>query len=76
MAALLGRAYVISTENRFLDAYRAIRAELERRGAETAVAANSEAADTLVAFYSSLAADALVRTAAVGVAARGQYARG
>jgi len=77
VAALLGRAYVISTENRFLDAYRAIRAELERRGADTKVAAaNSDAADTLVAFYSSLAADALVRNAAVGVAPRGQYARG
>jgi hypothetical protein len=77
VAALLGRAYVISTENRFLDAYRAIRAELERRGADTKVAAaNSDVADTLVAFYSSLAADALVRNAAVGVAPRGQYARG
>lgn len=75
VAALLGRAYVIATETRFLDAYRAIRAELDRRLADT-TAANSEAGDTLIAFYSSLAADALVRTAAVGTAPRGQYAGG
>lgn len=76
VAALLGRAYVIATETRFLDAYRAIRAELDRRGAEIPAAANSEVADTLFTFYSSLAADGLVRTAATGVAARGGYARG
>jgi hypothetical protein len=76
VAALLGRAYVIATETRFLDAYRAIRAELERRAVETPQPANSEAGDTLVIFYASLAADALVRTAVVGAAARGQYAQG
>jgi hypothetical protein len=55
VAALLGRAYVVSTENRFLDAYRAIRAELDRRVGQP------EAVDTLITFYTSLAADALVR---------------
>jgi hypothetical protein len=71
VAALLGRAYVVSTEVRFLDAYRAIRAELERRNAEPANGASAgpgesssgAAAETLLSFYLSLAADALVRPA-------------
>jgi hypothetical protein len=37
VAALLGRAYVVSTESSFLNAYRAIRAELERRSSGIAV---------------------------------------
>lgn len=83
VAALLGRAYVVSTEVRFLDAYRAIRAELERRNGEPqtngANAGNGEssadAAETLLIFYSSLAADALVRPAtAAEPLARGAHA--
>ena len=68
VAALLGRAYVIATETRFLDAYRAIRAELERRNGNgrQASAPGTGEVDTLTAFYSSLAADALVRDVAAG----------
>jgi hypothetical protein len=71
VASLLGRAYVIATETRFLDAYRAIRVELDRRSGTAAqtVAAGGptgDVADTLTAFYSSLAADALVREVAAG----------
>ncbi len=75
VAALLGRAYVISTEGRFLEAYRAIRAELERRTAQGEAAARggaSDAMDTLVTFYTSLGADALVRPGPVESAVRGQ----
>jgi len=85
VAALLGRAYVVSTETRFLDGYRAIRAELERRNGDpassAAAAANQTdkggaAADSLVIFYSLLAADALVRAAPVAMpVARGANAR-
>ncbi|HEX4511755.1 MAG TPA: hypothetical protein VH328_16825, partial [Burkholderiaceae bacterium] len=65
VAALLGRAYVISTETRFLDAYRAIRAELDRRIAQPDVV------DTLVTFYTSLGADALVRSRSAEAVERG-----
>lgn len=69
VAALLGRAYVISTEARFLDAYRAIRAELERRIPQP------DAVDTLVTFYTSLGADALVRQRAGEPAEKGAHAQ-
>ena len=81
VAALAGRAYVISTEKSFLDAYRAIRAELERRSAAGAVAERTDGGasttDTLAIFYHALAADALVRADAVGSEAlsRGAHAR-
>ena len=79
VAALLGRAYVISTEARFLEAYRAIRIELERRNGEPGEESEESgvaAADTLVIFYASLAADALVRPAvAVEPVMRGAHAR-
>ena len=77
VAALLGRAYVISTEGRFLEAYRAIRAELERRttAPESAAAGGSAAADTLVTFYWSLAADALVRPRVAEAAERSAHVR-
>lgn len=77
VAALLGRAYVVSTEARFLEAYRAIRAELERRigQAEAEGRASPEAADTLVTFYTSLGADALVRPRAAEAVARGAHVR-
>ena len=87
VAALLGRAYVVSTETRFLDGYRAIRAELERRNGDparpAAAAAAADpadkggtAADSLVIFYSLLAADALVRSAPLAVpVARGANGR-
>jgi len=69
VAALLGRAYVISTDPRFLDAYRAIRAELERRIPQP------QTADTLVTFYTSLGADALVRTRAAEATEKGVHAQ-
>ena len=85
VATLLGRAYVVSTEASFLDGYRAIRAELERRNGDPASAAaavanegdkGGTAADSLVIFYSLLAADALVRTAPLALpVARGAHAR-
>ncbi|HEY4188457.1 MAG TPA: hypothetical protein VGP07_25505 [Polyangia bacterium] len=76
VAALLGRAYVISTEARFLDAYRAIRAELERRtGQSEAARSAGDMTDTLVTFYTSLGADALVRTSVVETSARGANVR-
>jgi hypothetical protein len=77
VAALLGRAYVISTEARFLEAYRAIRAELERRTvpSEAAARAGADVTDTLVTFYASLGADALVRTSVVEAATRGVNVR-
>jgi hypothetical protein len=56
---------VISTETRFLDAYRAIRAELDRRIAQPDVV------DTLVTFYTSLGADALVRSRSAEAVERG-----
>lgn len=77
VAALLGRAYVVSTEGRFLEAYRAIRAELERRTAQSEAAGRGSAdtTDTLVTFYMSLAADALVRASVVESSVRGANAR-
>jgi hypothetical protein len=70
VAALLGRAYVISTETIFLDAYRTICAELARRDGQTDGGLGRESGlrgapgpDTFATFYYALAADALVRSA-------------
>jgi hypothetical protein len=70
VAAMLGRAYVVSTDPIFLDAYRAIYGELSRRDDQTDGGLGRESGlrgapgpDTLATFYFALAADALVRTA-------------
>ena len=71
-AALIGRAYVVSTDPMFLAAYRAICAELARRdsqaqpdvglGREGDSATGGGGPDTLATFFHAFAADALVRT--------------
>jgi hypothetical protein len=67
VAVFLGRAYVIATDPRFLDAYRAICGELGRRDFDVdgAIACDgrdeTRAADTLATFYYALATDALLR---------------
>jgi len=68
-AALLGRAYVISTDPMFLDTYRQITAELSRRDGAAGGALGREGSgggvapgpDTLATFYYALATDSLVR---------------
>jgi hypothetical protein len=84
VAALLGRAYVISTDPRFLDGYKAICGELARRDTDldAAIARDSRdderAADTLATFYYALATDALVRAenvSPVGATARSEGGR-
>ena len=69
VAAVIGRAYVVSTDPVLLDAYRAICGEIARRDADGDAALGREgagdgAADTLATFYYALAADALVRAEA------------
>lgn len=70
-AALLGRAYVVSTDPMFLQGYRTIYTELARREAAAAGALGRDGdgrgngaapgPDTLATFYYALATDALVR---------------
>jgi hypothetical protein len=70
VAAMLGRAYVVSTDPAFLDSYREIFTELSRRDPTGGAALAREGdvpesvmpPDTLAAFYYALAADALVRS--------------
>jgi hypothetical protein len=73
-AALLGRAYVVSTDPMFLATYRAICSELARRDslADSGLGREGDAAgtaakgpDTLATFYYALATDALVRAEGV-----------
>ena len=69
-AALLGRAYVVSTDPMFLETYRQISAELARREGATGSALGREGKgggaapgpDTLATFYYALATDSLLRT--------------
>jgi hypothetical protein len=85
VAAMLGRAYVISTDPAFLDSYREIWAELGLRDPDNTGALAREGdgasetappADTLATFYYALGADALVRAEAAAdiasLSARGQ----
>ena len=64
VAWMLGRAYVISTDPIFLEAYFAIMDELERRDADRDGAIGRDravkGAETAATFYYALAADALV----------------
>jgi hypothetical protein len=61
-AAALGRAFVISTDERFFDAHQAIMAELESRLEEGALGrATGFAGETSATFYYALAVDALVK---------------
>lgn len=67
VAVFLGRAYAVSTDPRFLEAYRSICAELARRDydVDAAIACDgrdeAQSADTLATFYYALATDALLR---------------
>ena len=70
VASCLGRAYVLSTDPAFLDAYREIAGELDRRDTDNdgAIARGrpmrgvpEPVADTLTTFYYALASDALLR---------------
>ncbi len=85
VAAVLGRAYVVSTDPMFLETYRMICGELGRRdaqsdgglgrgGAEGVVPAGP---DTLATFYYALATDALVRAdgAVSDIASRNAHGR-
>jgi hypothetical protein len=70
VAAVLGRAYVVSTDPMFLETYRAICAEIARRdgamggalGREGRDGGAAPGPDTLATFYYALATDALVRS--------------
>jgi hypothetical protein len=73
-AALLGRAYAVSTDPMFLETYRQICAELARRESRSAGGLGREGdkpdgvqgPDTLATFYYALATDALVRADGAG----------
>jgi hypothetical protein len=77
VAAFLGRAYAISTDPRFLEAYRIICAELARRDFDVdgAIACDgrdeTRSADTLGTFYYALATDALLRQEGGGLGGGG-----
>jgi hypothetical protein len=61
-AAALGRAFVISTDERFFDAHQAIMTELESRLEDGALGrAPGFSAETSATFYYALAVDALVK---------------
>ena len=61
-AAAMGRAFVISTDERFFDAHQAIMTGLESRLEEGALGrAPGFSADTSATFYYALAVDALVK---------------
>jgi hypothetical protein len=61
-AAAVGRAFVISTDERFFDAHQAIMAELETRLQDGALGrAPGFSAETSATFYYALAVDALVK---------------
>jgi len=61
-AAALGRAFVISTDERFFDAHQAIMAELESRLEAGALGrAAGFSGETSATFYYALAVDALVK---------------
>ena len=71
VAVLMGRAYAISTDPRFLEAYKAICGELARRDVnlDAAIARDERSADvevdTLATFYYALAIDSLIRAESV-----------
>lgn len=77
-AALLGRAYAVSTDPVFLEAYRLICGELARRdsrsdgglGREGDAGVGGAGPDTLATFYYALATDALVRAEASDITSR------
>ncbi len=77
-AALLGRAYAVSTDPMFLEVYRMICGELARRdsqsdgglGREGDPSVGRRGPDTLATFYYALATDALVRAEASDITSR------
>jgi hypothetical protein len=84
VAAMLGRAYVVSTDPMFLETYRMICAELAlrdaqcdgglgRAGAVDVTAPNGP--DTLATFYYALARDALVRADVADITAQKAHGR-
>jgi hypothetical protein len=85
VAAMLGRAYVVSTDPMFLETYRMICGELARRDAQSngglgrggAAGGAPAGPDTLATFYYALAIDALVRADGVAsdIAARNAHGR-